>query len=261
MSWVSASYKKDTSAFKCQVGLVWLGLLGLFGVFVGHFDLDFLVIREKLEPLLGLELNAEEQLQGVPLTVLVSIGAMALAVLFGLAAALGKLSSNPLAFGLATFYNSFFRGTPLLVQLLLIYLGLPQLGPIPDAIPAGIAALALCNGAYLSEIFRASLLAVDPGQWEAAEALGMGRLATFWHVILPQATKIALAPTWGMFISLLKDSSLISVMGLWEVMFLAQSYGRSSYRYIEFLLTAAVIYWVLSVVLELIQVVLERRFK
>ncbi|MCE1186426.1 MAG: ABC transporter permease subunit, partial [Rhodocyclales bacterium] len=197
MSWVSASYKKDTSAFKCQVGLVWLGLLGLFGVFVGHFDLDFLVIREKLEPLLGLELNAEEQLQGVPLTVLVSIGAMALAVLFGLAAALGKLSSNPLAFGLATFYNSFFRGTPLLVQLLLIYLGLPQLGPIPDAIPAGIAALALCNGAYLSEIFRASLLAVDPGQWEAAEALGMGRLATFWHVILPQATKIALAPTWG----------------------------------------------------------------
>ncbi|MGL4406960.1 MAG: hypothetical protein ACRCTU_01045, partial [Zoogloea sp.] len=101
MSWVSASYKKDTSAFKCQVGLVWLGLLGLFGVFVGHFDLDFLVIREKLEPLLGLELNAEEQLQGVPLTVLVSIGAMALAVLFGLAAALGKLSSNPLAFGLA----------------------------------------------------------------------------------------------------------------------------------------------------------------
>ena len=98
------------------------------------------------------------------------------------------------------------------------------------------------------------------GQREAALALGMRDNAIFWHVTLPQAMRTIVPPATNQFISMLKDSSLISVMGVWEVMFLAQSYGRSSYRYIEMLTTAAIIYWVMSLGLELIQARMERHF-
>ena len=162
--------------------------------------------------------------------------------------------------GVASFYTSFFRGTPLLIQILLIYLGLPQLGLVPGAITAGIIALSLNYGAYLSEIFRAGLLGVPAGQREASLALGLKPVVIFWRVTLPQAMRTIIPPTTSQFISMLKDSSLISVMGVWEVMFLAQSYGRSSYRYIEMLTTAAVIYWLLSIGLELIQARLERHY-
>ena len=238
---------------------MWLGLLLAFAWFVSKFELDFSIVFDKLPNLLGWELTTDGALQGVPLTLLVSVGAMIVAVLLGLLSALGKISSSAVAYGLATFYTSFFRGTPLLVQILLIYLGLPQLGPVPAAIPAGIAALSLCYGAYLSEIFRASIVAVDPGQWEAGEALGMHRRTILARVILPQAIKSSIPSVGTMFISMLKDSSLVSVMGLWEIMFLAQSYGRSSYRYMEMLLAAAVIYWGLSIVLEVLQAHLEKR--
>ena len=143
---------------------------------------------------------------------------------------------------------------------MLIYLGLPQLGLVPGAISAGIIALSLNYGAYLSEIFRAGILGVARGQREAALALGMRTPQIFWHITLPQAMRVIIPPTANQFISMLKDSSLISVMGVWEVMFLAQSYGRSSYRYLEMLTTAAVIYWVLSILLELVQARLERHF-
>ena len=247
--------------FGLGVGAVWLGLLAAFTAFVAGFDLDLSIVHDKLPSLLGLHLTPEGALQGVPLTLLVSLGAMALALGLGLLAALGKISSSPLAYGVATFYISFFRGTPLLVQILLIYLGLPQLGPVPAAIPSGIVALSLCYGAYLSEIFRAHIVALDAGQWLAGEALGMQRPAILLHVILPQALRHSVPPVGAMFISMLKDSSLVSVMGLWELMFLAQSYGRSSYRYVEMLLTAAVLYWLLSILLEFGQALLERRLK
>lgn len=178
----------------------------------------------------------------------------------GFITALGRLSKSAVAFGIASFYASFFRGTPLLIQILLIYLGLPQLGLVPGAIVAGIIALSLNYGAYLSEIFRAGILGVPHGQREAALALGMRDRAIFWHVTLPQAMRTIIPPATNQFISMLKDSSLISVMGVWEVMFLAQSYGRSSYRYIEMLTTAAIIYWVMSLGLELIQARMERHF-
>jgi len=247
--------------FRWGVGAVWLAMLAAFVAFVVGFDLKLDVVVAKLPFLLGLRLTPEGLLQGVPLTLLVCVFAMAFSVLLGFAAALGRLSRHPLAYGVGTFYNSFFRGTPLLLQILLIYLGLPQLGMVPTAIPSGIAALSLCYGAYLSEIFRSAILAVRAEQWQAGMALGLTRRGTLVHVVLPQAAKIAVPPTGAMFISMLKDSSLVSVMGLWEIMFLAQSYGRSSYRYMEMLLTAAVIYWVLAIVLELLQSRLEARFR
>jgi polar amino acid transport system permease protein len=148
----------------------------------------------------------------------------------------------------------------LLIQILMIYLGLPQLGIVPGAVSAGIIALSLNYGAYLSEIFRAGIIGIGSGQRNAAAALGMSPFVTFWQIVLPQAMRTIIPPTSSQFISMLKDSSLVSVMGVWEVMFLAQSYGRASYRYIEMLTTAAVIYWVLSMGLELIQARLERHY-
>lgn len=247
--------------FRVRVSLVWAVLLAGFMTFVAAFHLQFSFVYDKLPSLLGFTLGPDDFIQGVPLTLLLCLSSMLISVLLGLLSALGRMSGSALAFGLASFYTSFFRGTPLLLQVLLIYLGLPQLGPVPAAIPSGIAALSLCYGAYLSEIFRSSILSVARGQWEAAQAQGFSRHQILLDIILPQAIKVAIPPVGAMFISMLKDSSLVSVMGLWEIMFLAQSYGRSSFRYMEMLLTAALIYWLLSIVLELFQARLERRYR
>ncbi|KMM94628.1 amino acid ABC transporter permease, partial [Pseudomonas psychrophila] len=240
--------------------LTWAVLFALCVMFFMSFDLKLSIILDKLPNLMGLHLGPNGFLQGAALTLFLCFCSIWLSLLLGFVTALARLSRSAVAFGIASFYASFFRGTPLLIQILLIYLGLPQIGIVPGAISAGIIALSLNYGAYLSEIFRAGIMAVAPGQRLAAMALGLSPTATFLHIILPQAMRTILPPTTSQFISMLKDSSLISVMGVWEVMFLAQSYGRSSYRYIEMLTTAAVIYWLMSIGLELVQNRLERHY-
>lgn len=246
--------------FKTRLYLTWMVMLGLCIAFFMGFDLKFSIIAAKWEYLVGLHLAPNGFLQGAALTLFLCFCSIWLSLILGFATALARLSNSAVAFGIASFYASFFRGTPLLIQILLIYLGLPQLGVVPGAISAGIIALSLNYGAYLSEIFRAGIIGVSPGQREAAAALGMRPGVVFWQITLPQAMRTIIPPTTSQFISMLKDSSLISVMGVWEVMFLAQSYGRSSYRYIEMLTTAALIYWLLSIGLELIQARLERHY-
>ena len=246
--------------FKTRLYLTWAALLGACVFFFLSFDLKFSIILDKLPNLVGLKLGPNGFLQGAALTLFLCFCSIWLSLVLGFVTALARLSRSAVAFGVASFYASFFRGTPLLIQILLIYLGLPQLGVVPGAISAGVIALSLNYGAYLSEIFRAGIMAVPPGQRQAAVALGMTPPTTFFYIILPQAMRTIIPPTTSQFISMLKDSSLISVMGVWEVMFLAQSYGRSSYRYIEMLATAALIYWLLSIGLELIQHRLERHY-
>jgi polar amino acid transport system permease protein len=185
---------------------------------------------------------------------------IAIATVLALVAALGRLSGNGVAFGLATFYISFFRGTPLLLQVLLIYLGLPQMGLVLEAVPAGVIALSLCYGAYMAEIFRAGILAVGRGQREAALSLGLRPSQSMRLVILPQAMRLVIPPTGNQFIAMLKDSSLVSVMGVWELMYLARTYGRGEFKYMEMLISAALIYWLLSAVFEVIQSRIERHF-
>ncbi|OLF51292.1 amino acid ABC transporter permease [Pseudomonas chlororaphis] len=251
---------KRLLGFRTRLYLTWAGMLGLFGGFFLSFDLKFSIILDKLPNLLGIALAPNGFLQGAALTLFLCLCSIVLSSLLGFVTALARLSKSAVAFGIASFYASFFRGTPLLIQILLIYLGLPQLGVVPGAIAAGIIALSLNYGAYLSEIFRAGILGVPHGQHEASLALGMRDRVIFWHVTLPQAMRTIIPPATNQFISMLKDSSLISVMGVWEVMFLAQSYGRSSYRYIEMLSTAAIIYWLLSIGLELIQARMEKHY-
>jgi len=239
---------------------VWITLFALFVLFFLGFNLKFAFILEKLPALAGLKLTRDGFIQGAALTLFVCFFSIIASSVLGLLSALGRLSHSAVLYGISTFYTSFFRGTPLLVQIFLIYLGLPQLGPVPDAIPAGIIALSLNYGAYLSEIFRSGIMSVPVGQREAGASLGLPKWVVYWTIILPQATRIVIPPTGSQFIAMLKDSSLISVMGVWEIMFLAQSFGRSSYRYIEMLTTAATIYWILSICFEIIQSRLEAKF-
>ena len=231
-----------------QIGIVWAELLALFLGFFYSFDLSFPFIFERLPILI---------LTGARFTIFVSLVSIAIACVIALAAALARLSDNGPAYGLATFYISFFRGTPLLLQVYLIYLGLPQLGIVLDAVPSGIIALSLCYGAYMAEIFRAGIEGVPRGQREAGTALGLKPGLIMRKIVLPQAMKLIVPPTGNQFIAMLKDSSLVSVMGVWELMFLARTQGRSEFKHFEMLITAAVIYWVISIVFELIQARIE----
>ncbi|WP_247267152.1 MULTISPECIES: amino acid ABC transporter permease [Pseudomonas] len=257
---VAESRLQRLLGFRTRLYLTWAAMFSLFAGFFLSFDLKLSIILDKLPNLLGVHLAPNGFLQGAALTLFLCACAIVASSLLGFVTALARLSKSAVAFGIASFYTSFFRGTPLLIQILLIYLGLPQLGVVPGAVVAGIIALSLNYGAYLSEIFRAGILGVPYGQREASLALGMRESVIFWRITLPQAMRTIIPPTTNQFISMLKDSSLISVMGVWEVMFLAQSYGRSSYRYIEMLTTAAIIYWLMSICLELIQARMERYY-
>jgi polar amino acid transport system permease protein len=234
--------------FIAQIGVVWGELLIAFLAFFYSFDLSFPFIAVRLPILI---------LTGAFTTIYVSLISIAIACVLALIGALARLSKNGPAYGVATFYISFFRGTPLLLQVYVIYAGLPQLGIILDAVPSGIIALSLCYGAYMAEIFRAGIQGVPPGQSEAATALGLRHGLTMRKVVLPQAMKLIVPPTGNQFIAMLKDSSLISVLGVQELMFLARTQGRSEFKHFEMLITAAVIYWIISIVFELVQARLE----
>ncbi|ESW94410.1 amino acid ABC transporter permease [Mesorhizobium sp. LSJC268A00] len=236
---------------KAQIGIVWFELLLVFLACFMLFDLSLSFIWKNLPYLIT---------QGVVTTVYVSALSLIFASLIGIVAALAKLSSNGFAVGIANFYTSFFRGSPLLVQLYLIYLGLPQLGYVIDAVTAGVLALSLCVGAYMTEIFRSGIQSIDRGQWEASRSMGFGFGLTMRKIIMPQALPVIIPPMGNSFISMLKDSSLVSVLGVWELTFLARQLGTPTFHVMEMLVAAALIYWILSCCLELVQSRIERYF-
>jgi len=234
-----------------QIIGVWVELFVMLMLFFYSFNLSFTFIAKKLAFLVT---------QGVTTTLFISAISIAVATAIALAGAIAKLSRNGVIYGLATFYTSLFRGLPLLMQIYIIYLGLPQVGYVIGAIPAGILALSLCYGAYMTEIFRAGIESIDRGQSEAATALGLKPGQTMALVILPQAMRIIIPPTGNQFIAMLKDSSLVSVVGVWEIMYLARTMGQTEFRHIEMLITASMIYWLLSIGLEYAQSRIEERF-
>ncbi|RKE86096.1 amino acid ABC transporter permease [Rhizobium sp. AG855] len=234
-----------------QIIAVWLELFGLLMVFFYSFDLSFAFIAKKIGFLIT---------QGVTTTLFISAISIVIATAIALAGAIAKLSRNGVIYGLATFYTSLFRGLPLLMQIYIIYLGLPQVGYVIGAIPAGILALSLCYGAYMTEIFRAGIESISRGQTEGATALGLSPSQTMGLVILPQAMRVIIPPTGNQFIAMLKDSSLVSVVGVWEIMYLARTQGQTEFRHIEMLITASMIYWLLSIGLEFMQSRIEERF-
>jgi|TARA_B110000967_G_C18901409_1_gene575587 polar amino acid transport system permease protein len=236
---------------RAQVLAVWLELLVLLLIFFETFDLSLPFILEKLPFLIT---------QGLLTTVYISAISIMIATVIAVFGAVAKLSGNGFVFAIASFYTSFFRGLPLLMQVYLIYLGLPQLGIIVDAVPAGIIALSLCYGAYMTEIFRAGIQSIDRGQWEGARSIGFGFGLTMRRIILPQALPVIIPPTGNQFISMLKDSSLVSVIGVWELMFLARTLGQKTFQHMEMLIAVALLYWMLSIILEFIQSRIERHY-
>ena len=238
-------------SFRLQVVVVWIELLLLFLAFFYSFDLSFEFIQSKIWFMVT---------QGVFTTLYVSAISIVIASVIAIIGAVAKLSSNGFAFAIASFYTSFFRGLPLLMQVYLIYLGFPQLGFVIGAVPAGIIALSLCYGAYMTEIFRAGIMSIDDGQWEGSRALGFKFGLTMRRIILPQSIPLIIPPTGNQFIAMLKDSSLVSVIGVWELMFLARTLGNKTFNHMEMLITASLMYWAMSMVFEFIQARIERKF-
>jgi polar amino acid transport system permease protein len=198
-------------------------------------------------------------LTGVPVTLFVSGAAIALAIVLATLGALARISSNPIPNAIASFYVSFFRGTPLLLQILFIYLALPQAGIVIPELPTGILALGLNYGAYMTEIFRAGIQAVPPGQREAAQSLGMSDRTTFRRIIVPQAFRIVTPAIGNDFVAMLKDSSLISAIAVQELLWRAQAAGRPTLQSMQTLLIAALVYWTMTILFSFGQSRLERR--
>ena len=199
---------------------------------------------------------------GVTTTIYVAVVSIAFAIAFAVVGALGRLSTNSILYSLSTLYVSMVRGTPLLVQILFIYLALPQVLPFINDVPKevlGIFALAFNYGAYMTETFRAGIQAVPRGQTEAAQALGMPAGTRMRRVVLPQAVRIITPAIGNEFISMIKDSSLVSVIGVPEILWRAQRVGQSNFKGLEMLMVAAAIYWSLTIVLSLVQDRLGKR--
>jgi len=231
------------------LALVFSGLhltLGPFTFTTIHLDLQF--IRD-WTPFIS---------QGISQTILISLLSIGFATLLALLAALGRLSRFPPVYALSTFYVSVIRGTPLFLQILFFFLALPQLGIDLPGLWAGVLALSLNYGAYMSEIFRAGILSVSKGQRESAVALGMNYNQMMRRIILPQALRFAIPPTGNEFIAMLKDSALVSATGfVHEITWRAQKAGQPNFRSLEALLVAAVFYWALTLVFSAFQSRLE----
>jgi len=192
-------------------------------------------------------------------TIGLSVGGMGLGLVIGFALALMRLSDGRALRYPALAYISFIRGTPLLVQLFLIYYGLAQFGLRFDPIPAALIGFSMNIGGYSAEIIRASISSVDLGQWEAAQSVGLNVRQTLQLVVLPQAARVAIAPLTNSFISLVKDTSLAATIQVPELFRQAQIITARTYEIFTMYLAAAAIYWVLSTLLAYGQSRLETR--
>jgi polar amino acid transport system permease protein len=198
-------------------------------------------------------------LSGAEVTIELTVTSIALACILATFGALGRLSPNPIANGIASLYVSLIRGTPLLVQILVWALGLAELGLVLPLFWAGVIALGVNYGAYMTEIFRAGIQAVPRGQREAAEALGMREREVMRRIVFPQAIRIVIPAIGNDFIAMIKDTSLVIVIGIQELLFRANSAGRQTVNIMEASLFAAVVYWMLTLFFSYVQQRIEHR--
>jgi cystine transport system permease protein len=192
-------------------------------------------------------------------TIPLALASFAIGLVLALVVALMRISANRVPSGLARFYISVIRGTPLLVQLFVIFYGLPSLGIVVDPWPAAILAFSLNVGGYAAEIIRAAILSVPKGQWEAAYTVGHSPTKQLARIILPQAARVSVPPLSNTFISLVKDTSLASLILVTELFRQAQNIAAFTYEFMIIYLEAALIYWLFCLVLSTGQGALERR--
>lgn len=198
----------------------------------------------------------------LPVTLAMAVGAMALALVLAVLLALVRVGRLPVLDPLARLFISFFRGTPLLVQLFLFYYGLPQVVPaltVINGVTAAVMGLTLHFAAYMAESIRAAILGVDRSQWEASRAVGMTEGQLMRRTVLPQAARIAAPTLVNYFIDVIKSTSLAFTLGVTELMGAAQKEAAGSFRYFEAFLLVALIYWVVVEALSVAQRRLEGR--
>ena len=205
-------------------------------------------------------IQAGPLLEGLKITIYISSISLLFALIIGLLTALFRLSSSPVARGLAVFYLEISRNTPLLIQIFFIYFVLgPALGL--GRLPSAILALSLFEGAYASEIFRSGIQAVAKGQYEAAQSLGLTTLNTYRHIIVPQALRTVLPPLTSQAISLIKDSALVSTIAIYDLTMQGQALVAESYLTFEIWFTVAFLYLIITVFLSLVVGILEKRLR
>jgi polar amino acid transport system permease protein len=247
-----------------KLAVVWIVLF---------FILAAVLLQFRFEPGYILQ-HYQFVLIGAWYTIYVSLVSILIASVLAIMGALGRLSKNSIAQGISGMYVSIFRGTPLLIQIYIIYNGLPQIGQqltlngYPQlgrlltltAIQSGILALSLNYGAYMTEIFRAGIQSISHGQ-RAAEAIGMSSSQTFRRIILPQAVRIIIPDIGNQFIAMQKDSSLVSLMGVWEITYRANRFARIDIKFMEMFVLAAFMYWVLTIISSWLESLLEKRLQ
>ncbi|HRE55185.1 MAG TPA: amino acid ABC transporter permease [Candidatus Competibacter sp.] len=246
----------DALAFSLLV----LGLGGLLvaGADALHYNWQWYRVPQYLYRIEGGEFHAGPLLQGLGVTLELSALSLLLALVFGLTAALLQRSSSWAGHAVARIYVEIVRNTPMLVQLYLVYFVLaPILGL--DRFAAAVLALALFEGAYAAEIFRAGIEAVPRGQWEAANALGLSRSAVYRRVILPQAVRVVLPPLTGLGVSLIKHSALVSVIAVADLTTEGRNLIADTFMTFELWFTVAALYLALTTSLSLLVGWLERR--
>jgi polar amino acid transport system permease protein len=269
-TWERVQLASARVPFRLKVAAVWVVLIALLAFFGNAAGFDTQWIRDNIRYIIG----------GLRYTMTIAVLGIALAIVLALLGALARISRNPVAYGVAGFYVSFFRGTPLIVQMFLLYLALPPVGRnlaaeytwLPDgfdqalvleAATAGTLALGLNYGAYMTEIFRAGIQAVAVGQSEAADALGMTQFQKMRKVILPQAFRVIIPPTGNEFIAMMKDTALVSFLGVTaasaEIFRRSQLVGKRDFKNLEAYVTVALIYWGLTVLFTILQSRLEKR--
>jgi cystine transport system permease protein len=192
-------------------------------------------------------------------TIPLALASFGLGLLLALVVALMRLSRNPVFAGVARMYISVIRGTPLLVQLFVIFYGLPSIGLTISPWPSAIIAFSLNVGGYAAEVIRAAILSVPKGQWEAGHTIGMSRRQSLVRIILPQAARVSVPPLSNTFISLVKDTSLASLILVTELFRQAQQVAAFSQEFMLLYLEAAVIYWLICLFLSGGQSALEKR--
>ncbi|WP_048826932.1 amino acid ABC transporter permease [Bacillus sp. B-jedd] len=191
----------------------------------------------------------------IPLTLISFVVGLVLAIL----TALARISSLKVLNGIARFYVSAIRGTPLLVQLFILFYGLPTVGIVIDPFPAAVIGFSLNVGAYASEVIRAAILSIPKGQWEAGYSIGMTYPQLLKRIILPQAARVSVPPLSNTFISLVKDTSLAAMILVTEMFRRAQEIAATNYEFLLLYTEAALLYWIICFALSIGQGKLEAK--
>ncbi len=191
-------------------------------------------------------------IRALPITISIAVISMIIGIIIGLLVTFLRRTPYSLINSIFDLYVSFFRGTPLMVQLFIFFFGLPQLLPILsmiEAYPAAVIVLSINASAYISEVMKSSIDAIDKGQYEAALSVGMSHLQAMERIILPQAFKVAVLPLGNTFISLVQGTSITFMIGLKDIMGVAKVSSAASYRFLESFLAVGLIYWLLTLII------------